>query len=420
MRVLLASFGSRGDVQPIIALGKGLQAAGYRVSLGVGQNFEREVVAAGLGFEPFHVDMQRAVNSGVGKQWITEGSRNPRKEMAAVRALAQEHAPQITQDLLRMGAQHDVFLSGLMTLAPLSVLAQQQGKAAMALWLAPFLATRSGTAGAQAPFPHQDVAPNRWFGLLVETLMADMFGAPFQQMRAQLGLPPAKPADFRAAINNTPSLCGFSPRVVPPPPDWNPHHHITGYWHTATRPSDWTPPQALQTFLDAGTPPVFIGFGSMSSADPARTLQTFLDALAQAGKRGILQSGWAGLSAANLPAHVHLLESAPHDWLFPRMAAVVHHGGAGTTATALRAGVPALVVAHIGDQPYWGRRVFELGVGAPPLRIHQLTAARLAQGIRAMDDPAMQQRAAAFGAQLAQEDGIAQAVAVFQRYHPLV
>ncbi len=187
---------------------------------------------------------------------------------------------------------------------------------------------------------------------------------------------------------------------------------MTGYWFLDAA-ADWTPPAALMKFLNSGKPPVYIGFGSMGSRKPAATAALVLAALDRSGQRGILLSGWGGLSQANLPDTVLMVESIPHSWLFPRMAAVVHHGGAGTTAAGLRAGVPSIVIPFFGDQLFWGQRVAKLGVGTAPIPRKQLTVELLAQAIdRAVTDPVMIRQAANLGAKIQAEDGIAHAVAV--------
>lgn len=149
----------------------------------------------------------------------------------------------------------------------------------------------------------------------------------------------------------------------------------------------------------------------MATKNPQATLGIMVDALRQTGQAGIIYSGWAGLQASELPTNIFLLSGAPHDWLFPQMAAVVHHGGAGTSAVGLCAGVPATVVSHMADQPYWGRRLYELGVGAKPIPRHELTSARLAEAIQAMVSNAqMQAKAAEIGQQIRQERRVTNAV----------
>jgi len=239
-----------------------------------------------------------------------------------------------------------------------------------------------------------------------------------QRARRQvLGLPAAPFwGPYKAnRLQHSPILYGFSSSVIPKPSDWDNHTHITGYWFLDSA-SDWTPPSALMEFLQSGAPPVYIGFGSMSNRKPEDTADLVLHALAQTQQRAILLLGWDGLRKANLPDTVFAVDSIPHSWLFPRVAAVVHHGGAGTIAAGLRAGVPSVVIPFFGDQPFWGQRVAALGVGPEPIPRKQLTVERLAQAVqRAVTDQAMRQRAANLGAKIQAEDGIARAVAVVQQ-----
>jgi UDP:flavonoid glycosyltransferase YjiC (YdhE family) len=190
---------------------------------------------------------------------------------------------------------------------------------------------------------------------------------------------------------------------------------VTGYWFLDPA-ADWTPPSALVEFLATGPPPVYVGFGSMGNQSPEETADLVVQALLQAGQRGIILSGWSGLRTAEKPDSVFMLDSAPFSWLFPRVAAVVHHGGAGTMAAGLRAGVPSIVVPFFGDQPYWGQRVVELGVGPQPIPRRRLTAERLAKAIQqAVSDQPMRQRATELGARIRAEDGVGRAVAIVEQ-----
>jgi len=214
------------------------------------------------------------------------------------------------------------------------------------------------------------------------------------------------------------TLYGYSRHVLPRPRDWAEHQHVTSYWFLDA-PDGWTPPADLVSFLNAGAPPVYIGFGSMGSRNPQEAGQIALEALARSGQRGVLAAGWGGLQAADVPDTVHLVSSLPHSWLFPRMAGVVHHGGAGTTAAGLLAGVPSIIVPFMGDQPFWGERVRALGVGTAPIPRKQLTADKLAQAITAaVSDREMRQRSSALGEQIRDEDGIGQAVRLIEQHAP--
>ncbi len=409
-RILIVAFGSRGDVQPMIALGKGFRRAGYEVSLAAGINNKSWVEREGLDFEPFHIDIEASMQTDLGKEWLGNSSGNPMKELQNMKRMTLAHGNHVADSLMRMADQADIYMSSFLTIEPMTTLARIHHKPHVVALLSPIAPSRSGAAGMQALLPDMVSIINYWWGYAIESMLYGVLKPPSDALRQRLKLPPATREDFLQAVNQTPTLFGVSPLVVPTPLDWGAHIRTTGYWFN-TAPADYAPSPALQAFLDAGDPPVYIGFGSMSNRDPKGTTRLMIDALRSTGKRGIIHSGWAGLHAEDLPPEVFLLDYAPHDWLFPRMAAVVHHGGAGTTAAALRAGVPSLIVSHMGDQPYWGRRVRALGVGAMPLPRHLLNADRLAAAIREMTtDRDMQARAAALGERIRAEDGIGNAV----------
>jgi UDP:flavonoid glycosyltransferase YjiC (YdhE family) len=205
------------------------------------------------------------------------------------------------------------------------------------------------------------------------------------------------------------TLYAYSPHVVPVPSDWDSTVLVSGYWFLDNE--NWQPPDDLATFLDAGEAPIYVGFGSMPGLDPQKTTAIIIEAILRAGKRGLLASGGGALGAAErTPANVHIIAGAPHDKLFPNVRATIHHGGAGTTGASLRAGKPTAICPFFGDQPFWGRRVADLGVGPPPLDRKTLSVESVAAAIAAMDDPQMCERAAVLGAAIRQENGIAAAV----------
>jgi sterol 3beta-glucosyltransferase len=207
-------------------------------------------------------------------------------------------------------------------------------------------------------------------------------------------------------------LGAYSSNVIHQPPDWPESVHITGYWFPDIH-TEWCPPSQLEAFLDAGDPPVYVGFGSMAGSHPEQLATVVLEALAKSGQRGLLLTGWGGMHAMSVPDSVFVIDSAPHDWVFPRMAAVVHHGGAGTTAEGLRAGIPSVILPFMMDQPFWGRRVKALGVGPEPIPHKKLTADRLAQAIHAaVTQPAIKRRADWLGEAIRAEDGVGNAVRI--------
>ena len=272
-----------------------------------------------------------------------------------------------------------------------------------------FAATRAFPHPA-LPFANLGPLLNRWSH--APNKAADgPFGVLVKQWRTELGLP-ATPTTTRPALQ----VYGYSPHVIPTPADWDDSVTATGYWFL-DHPAHWQPDPELVQFLAHGPAPVYIGFGSMASTDAARTTAYVVEAIRRTGVRAVLASGVGGLVVETVPEHVFVLREAPHDWLFPRMAAIVHHGGAGTTAAAFRAGKPQLVCPFFGDQPFWGRRVATLGVGPQLIAQKQLSADRLAAALSALtSDHTMRTRAAELGARIREEDGVARAVAVINTH----
>jgi len=280
------------------------------------------------------------------------------------------------------------------------------------------LASRSGLVYAGAPRRTRAGFINYLLGKwLVEPFGWRLMGAITNRFRREtLGLPPQTFRESQRRLRRVLVVQGFSPHVVPHPADWPANVHTAGFWFL-DEAKTWQPPPALQAFLSAGPAPVYIGFGSMTGPYPLRLTGTIVNAVAQSGRRAILQSGWAGMGGTTLPSSMFLLDLAPHRWLFARVSAVVHHGGAGTTAEGLRAGAPTLIIPHMADQPFWGARVAALGAGPRPIPRNKLTAENLASAIRQVTgDPGLRERAAALGVKLRAEDGIGRAIELIEEY----
>jgi sterol 3beta-glucosyltransferase len=215
-------------------------------------------------------------------------------------------------------------------------------------------------------------------------------------------------------LGQIPSLNGFSQYVVPRPSDWQEHVHITGYWFPENR--QWEPASDLADFINSGSPPIFIGFGSMPIMDPERTTEIILGALEQTGQRAILHVGWGGLGNLPLPRSVFRIDYAPYDWLFPKTSMVIHHGGSGTTALGLRAGVPSCAIPFVFDQFYWGERIAQLGVGPAPVPFKKLTVERLREAIQlGVNSPQLKQNAALLGEKIRGENGIENALGILEQ-----
>jgi UDP:flavonoid glycosyltransferase YjiC (YdhE family) len=419
LRIAIIAPGSRGDVEPYLALGKGLTQAGHVVRLVTHQDFEMLVHAQGVEFWPVEGSVQ-AIVQGADMRALLEGG-NFLAIMSQMAKEARNGALRLARGGLAACQGMDLVLAGIGGVFIGLALAEKLGLPLLQAYYIPFTPTRAFPSFILPKLPSWlGGIPNRFSYQLARQVMWQSFrSADGLARREVLGLPAAPFwGPFESdCVRNTPILYGYSPSVIPPPSDWDPAIHVTGYWFLQPA-EEWTPPPALIEFLQAGSPPIYIGFGSMSNRRPEETVDLILEALGRTQQRAILLSGWGGLQKADLPASVLMVDSIPFSWLFPRVAAVVHHGGAGTTAYGLRAGVPSIVIPFFGDQPYWGQRVAELGVGPEPIPRRKLTVERLARAIQeALTDRSMRQRAGDLGKKIQAEDGIARAVAVVEQFY---
>lgn len=414
MQILAIALGSQGDVQPYVALGKGLQAAGHRVRVMTHINFERLVTAYGLEFYPVKGNVQKIIESPEMRVLLEKGNFLAINKHTS--KLAQAAAIDWAQAGLAACQGVDLIVAGIGGLNIAISLAEKLQIPLLPAFLFPFTPTRSFPG---ILFPQSLTKLGCTFNWLSHLLLRQIIWQGFRTAdrlaRLQVLNLPAAPfwGPYKSAVmHRYPTVYGFSPSVISKPADWH-NTAIVGDWFLDA--SNWTPPADLLEFLQNGAPPVYIGFGSMGSRKPEETAELVLQAISRTQQRAILQTGWGGLSTADVPNDILMINSVPHSWLFPRMAAVVHHGGAGTTAAGLRAGVPSIVIPFFGDQPFWGQRIADLGVGTAPIPRQQLTVEKLANAIdRAVTDPVMRQRAAELGAKIQAEDGIGSVVAIVQ------
>jgi sterol 3beta-glucosyltransferase len=425
MRIAIVTFGSRGDVQPYVALGLGLKHAGHAVRVVTQRDCESLVREYGLDYGAVAGDVRALMESDVGQQAINTAP-NPLRFGWSAMKLVQPLLRQMAIDCLAACEESDVLLC-FAFFRPFGLsLAEKLHIPYAEAAVVPMHPTRAFPSPSLLLSQYRlGGTLNRVTHIIASQAFAQVFRPAVNRVRQEvLDLPPWpvwNAAPSRRQQRNL-VLYGFSPSVVPCPADWDELIKVTGYWFLDP-PTQWKPPTDLVDFLQAGPPPVYIGFGSIPSSNTTsaeETTRLVVSALAQAKQRGILLAGWGGLQQSDVPDTVMMVESIPHSWLFPQMAAIVHHGGAGTTAASLRAGVPSLLIPVGIDQHFWAQRVVDLGVGAAPLPRGRLTASGLAQAIlSAMDDQDMRSRAAKLGELIRAEDGISQAVEAFQRYYRL-
>ncbi|MEV6972015.1 glycosyltransferase [Kitasatospora sp. NPDC093806] len=393
MRILIITAGSRGDVAPFTGLGRRLLDAGHQVAVAAHPSFEALIGGCGLGYRPMPGDPQRLI-----RDWSRAASRDE------VRALTRAYADGLADGVAEaVGGGADLLLTAYGPAGLSRAAGEAFGVPAVGTYLTPSFATR------EFPLPNagnvDDLGPaaNLAAGRDVLARADGVFAGSVARLRDRLGLPGEPPS---VAGDVRPAFHGYSPLVLPRPADWPDGVEVTGYWWPA-RPDGWQPPAALVDFLQAGPPPVFIGFGSMAPGEGERLSALVTAAVRRAGVRAVVQAGWAGLGGSG-GDEVLAVGDVPHDWLFPRTAAVVHHAGAGTTAAGLRAGVPAVPVPVMADQPFWAARLHRLGVAPRPVPFGDLTAEALADAITdCLADPSHRRRAAELARGIAAEDGAA-------------
>jgi sterol 3beta-glucosyltransferase len=416
MKITIFAAGSRGDIQPCIALGRGLQRAGYQVSLAAPADFAGFIQEHEVGFYPLRVDVQQIMASDTGRKFMETGGANPLKSIRAVRTMIAPVVKQMADDAYAACRGADA----LICLGVFSAFGQSIADTLripnINIEPTPLLPT-SAFAAPSWPIQRNLGGLHNYLSGMAMLRVLWLWYSPFvNDFRQSLGLSPYTANLFFRALRSTPLLGAYSPSIIPHPADWPDSVHVTGYFFLDSQ-ADWQPSSELNAFLEAGGPPVYIGFGSMAGRNPEKLASLVLDALAICGQRGLLLTGWGGLQLELLPDNVFVLDSAPHSWLFPRMAAVVHHGGAGTTAEGLRAGVPTVTGPFVLDQPFWGARIKALGLGPEPIPQKNLTAERLARAIRtAVTDSGIKQRANSIGTAIRAEDGVGNAVKIIQKY----
>ncbi|MFF1480632.1 glycosyltransferase [Streptomyces sp. NPDC058301] len=431
MKILITAAGSYGDVAPYTGLGARLRREGHEVALAAPGPFAALVKDAGLEFRPLPGDPGAQIAPATGKRALM------RAASASVGELAGGLADAVAQDT-------DLMLLSTTT-APLGWhIIEATGIPGLGVYLQPTHPTREFApvvGGARSLGAWGNRAAGRFSLRMVDRVFAGAVG----DLRARLGLPPATPGEVRRRQEAAawPVLHGYSPAVVPQPRDWREGLETVGNWWPHLAPEgregreglegldgregsqgpEGQLPSLVADFLQAGPPPVFIGFGSMAAGEGERLGAIAVAALRRAGLRGILQTGRAGLTASGPSTSdpsasgddVLTIGEVPHALLFPRVAAVVHHAGAGTTAAGLRAGRPAVPVPVTADQPFWAARLTALGAAPHPVPFQQLTAARLADALdRAVRDPSHTRAATALSRRMEREDGagaVARAVA---------
>ncbi|MEO3811535.1 glycosyltransferase [Sphaerisporangium sp. B11E5] len=417
MKVLILTHGTRGDVQPYAALALALKRAGHEPILAAPAAMAGLAGPHGIAFAPVHDGPNTLVNEPGIREAIETNYRGLRGKKVALQVMRRSKPlmAAVFDDMAGVaegGADLVVHAPGV----PGHHIAERLGVPAVPAALQPVWVPTATFRNPMVPLP-LPTALNRASYLPIK-LMLRSFGGIADELRGRrLDLPRRRGRhDILRRPDGRPAtvLQGFSRHVLPGGLDYPAWVHTTGFWFLPAPPG-WNPSPELAAFLDDGPAPVYVGFGSMAGTDPRRLGRIVTEALRLAGVRAVLASGWGGIQAGDLPDTVHRLDQAPHDWLFPRMSVIVHHGGSGTTGAALAAGRPQVVCPFVADQPFWAARTHAAGVAVPPQPQRRLTPDGLAAAIRrAATDPAMAAAADDLGRRIRAENGTARAVTILE------
>ncbi len=418
MKIGIQTWGTEGDVRPFIALAAGLAAAGHETTLAYSEISGKDIsdLARRLGFSARRVG---TLGDGAclmrrhGMDVLT--TRNP---LLQVRKILRHFFNPMTEDLLAAARdlcrENDIVV-GHFLVHPLALAAVEAGRPRISVFTTPAHPSRYYMAGGG---PDLGSLVNRFLWFIGEFLIDRLFAPDINRLRSREGIDPIRRVIGEVWSSPILDLVEISPTLFPRPDDWPSHVRVPGFFNIPGDKDDWEMPDALKRFLDAGPPPVFITFGSMTAAEtaPEDTIRLLAEAVRMAGCRAILQFDDGTVPSLADDSRLHFIGHAPHSRIFPRCAAVVHHGGSGTTQSATLAGRPPVIVAHASDQTFWAATLHRAGIAPRPLHRRSLTAKNLARAIKTvLSSPEMAEKARRMGEQMAGEDGVGEAVRLIAR-----
>ncbi|XP_014751613.1 sterol 3-beta-glucosyltransferase UGT80A2 isoform X2 [Brachypodium distachyon] len=419
MQIVILIVGTRGDVQPFVAIGKRLQDYGHRVRLATHANYKEFILTAGLEFFPLGGDPKILAEYMVkNKGFLPSGPSEIPIQRKQMKEIIFSLYPACKDPDPDTGVPFNV--DAIIANPP----AYGHTHVAEALKVPIHIFfTMPWTPTSEFPHPLSRVKQSAGYRLsyqIVDSMIwlgiRDMINE-FRKKKLKLR-PVTYLSGAQGSGNDIPHGYIWSPHLVPKPKDWGPKIDVVGFCFLDLA-SDYVPPEELVKWLESGDKPIYIGFGSLPVQDPAKMTETIVQALEMTGQRGIINKGWGGLGTLAEPKDfVYVLDNCPHDWLFLQCKAVVHHGGAGTTAAGLKAACPTTIVPFFGDQPFWGDRVHARGVGPPPIPVDLFSLQKLVDAIKFMLEPEVKERAVELAKAMESEDGVTGAVRAFLKHLP--
>ncbi|MFH1414875.1 MAG: glycosyltransferase [Elusimicrobiota bacterium] len=420
MKIAVIAVGSRGDVQPFIALALGLKKAGHEVTVGTNLVFRDLVSSYGLDFTRVRPDSPKDFLEGRVGRLFASGS--PVLSFLAGYWFFKAFGPMlgdILDDCLDACRGRDMVVNSLVSPGYQAALLLDMPCVMAGLW--PASHTRD------YPHPIVTFSFGGWFNRMTYTVTEGLMWTIFKRYTdkwtkkhgsRRLSLKKGVFSDIRK--KGYPWIFGFSNEVLPKPSDWADNLHVTGYWYLG-EPDGWEPPLELEEFIKSGSPPVYMGFGSMVCLEKEKLVEAFVEALEITGRRGVLFSGWSGLGEKPLPDNIYRTGPVPHIWLFPKMAAVIHHGGSQTTAASMQAGIPQLIIPFLADQFSWGRYVQKTRIGPEPIPKSRLNGRNLAEAVRTMlTDEEMRRNTKEMAERLSLENGVKKAVSIIEQFASVI
>ncbi|CAM8971223.1 unnamed protein product [Rhodiola kirilowii] len=419
LQIVMLIVGTRGDVQPFVAIGKRLQDYGHRVRLATHSNFKEFVLTAGLEFYPLGGDPKVLAGYMVkNKGFLPSGPSEIPIQRNQMKDIIYSLLPACREPDMDSG----VPFKAEAIIANPPAYGHTHVAEALKVPIHIFF-TMPWTPTSEFPHPLSRVKQPAGYRLsyqIVDSLIwlgiRDMIN---DCRKKKLKLRPVTYlSGSQGSDSDIPHGYIWSPHLVPKPKDWGPKVDVVGFCFLDLA-SNYEPPQHLLQWLQAGDQPIYIGFGSLPVQEPEKMTQVIVEALEITGQRGIINKGWGGLGELAEPKDsIYLLDNCPHDWLFLQCKAVVHHGGAGTTAAGLKAACPTTIVPFFGDQPFWGERVHARGVGPAPIPVEEFSLPKLVDAIKYMLDPQVKERAIQLAKDMENEDGVSGAVKAFLKHLP--